>query len=94
MGEEKTRESAISFLKSMECGKTEPTAFAYQVAHYVIDHPEKAAELANHHYQDYLGYKQKYMARAVVEGKHRNMLSLRDRGLTDLPVTLSLGKKY
>ena len=72
--------SALSFLKSIEQEGGGGTAFAYHVASYIADNPEKAEELAQKHYSDYLRGKVDYMAWETIKNKHRNPLIDRQKG--------------
>ena len=71
---------ALSFLKSIEQKRSGCTPFAYHVAIYITDNPEKAAELAQKHYSDYLRGKVDYMAWETIKNKHRNPLIDRQKG--------------
>lgn len=62
---QKMQSAAHALLDSMNHGSVKRSPFAYQVAEYVITHPEEAKDLAESHYQSFFVNRQKYMVNYI-----------------------------
>ena len=70
----KMKKAALAFMSSLEQPGAKSTAFARQMARYVISFPERATGVAENHCRDFFVFKQKNMAREALSGVRKNPL--------------------